>query len=149
LEGKQFADALAALAGIPEELLGDRLVSELRARIAEEAALEERRRRFDDFHRALGRARDAVMAGEPEAGRLLDELSSAFAAEPGAPELIQGLRELGQAQIRARELAAIRQQATELLQQKSFSAALTLLDDALRRFPRDPGLGQLKRSAEQ
>ena len=148
LAAKRFSEALAELAQIEQEQPGAADVAQLRERIEQAQAEHERVRRTERFNLAVTRTRETMLAGELDrAGRMLDHLFANFANEPGAAGVLPALREQLDAQIRAQQLASCREEARNLLQEKSYRRALDLLADALRRFPGDIDLEQMHRSA--
>lgn len=149
LAAKRFAEGLAVLDEIERQQPGAAGVAELRAEIQREQAEEGRRLRAERFNLALARTREAMQAGDLElAGRMVDHLFANFAAEPGAAEVLPGLRRQLNALIDAREIAQYQQKARDLLREKSFPEALALLAEALRKFRDDQGLERLNKMAE-
>ena len=150
LAAKSFAEAHAALDALEREQPGAAGVAELRARIDSEKAEDERRRRAERFNLALARTRETMQAGDLERAReMIDHLFAHFADEPGAGELLSGLRDRWQALKSAQEIASYRQQAQGLLRRKAFREAQELLTEGLHRFPEDTGLRRLNRSAAE
>jgi len=146
---KRFAEALAALDAIEREQPGAGGVPELRAEIQHEQAEEDRRLRAEKFNMALARTRDAMQGTDLEsAGQMLDHLCANFANEPGAADVLPGLRARLAALVRAKETTQYQQRVRALLKEKSFRAALDLLDEALHKFPEDAGLERLRKSAD-
>jgi len=147
---KRYADAVRALDELEREQPGAAGVAEIRSEIGRQQAEDERRQRAARFNLAVSRTREALEAGELErAGQMLDHLDANFASEPGAAEVLPGLREQWKSLVRGREIDGWRRRAGNLLNQKSFPEALSLLADALRRFPDDPGLARLNQSAAE
>jgi serine/threonine protein kinase len=149
LDGKSFPEALAVLDEIERQQPGASDVAKLREEIRDNQAEEGRRLRAERFNLALARTREAMQAGDLErAGPMLDHLIENFAADPGAAEVLPGLRHQFNALIRAREIAQYKQKARDLLSEQSLPEALALLDEGLRKFPDDTGLQRLRRLAE-
>ncbi|MGA3073046.1 MAG: protein kinase [Bryobacteraceae bacterium] len=148
MAAKRFAEALAILDEIERTLPGAG-VPELRAEIQQEQAEEDRRLRVEKFNLALARTREAMQEPDLErAGQMVDHLYATFADEPGAADVLPGLRARLAALIRAKETTQYQQKVRGLLKEKSFRAALDVLAEALRKFPDDAGLERLHKSAE-
>jgi hypothetical protein len=148
MAAKRFAEALAIL-------------DEIERRCREPAACRNSARRSSMNRRkrtaACGpknstwrlRTREAMQGPDLErAGQMVDHLYATFADEPGAADVLPGLRARLAALIRAKETAQYQQKVRGLLKEKSFRAALDLLAEALRKFPDDAGLERLRKSAE-
>jgi tetratricopeptide (TPR) repeat protein len=106
LAAKQFAEALAILDEIDREQPEASGVTDLRAEIQHKQAEEGRRLRTEEFNLALARTREAMQAGELElAGPMMDHLVGNFAAEPGAADVLPGLRQRLHALICTKEIA--------------------------------------------
>ena len=149
MAAKRFAEALAILDEIEKALPGTGGVPELRADIQHEQAEEDRRVRAEKFNLALARTREAMQQPDLErAGQMVEHLIASFSDEPGAADVLPGLRTRMAALIRAKETAQAQQKIRGLLKEKSFREALDLLAEALRKFPDDTGLERLRKSAE-
>ena len=149
MAAKCFSEALTILDEIETVLPGAGGVPELRADIQQEQAEEERRLRAEKFNEALARTREAMQELDLErAGQMVESLGANFADEPGAADVLPGLRARLAALIRAKETAQSQQRIRGLLKEKSFREALDLLAEALRKFPDDAGLERLRKSAE-
>lgn len=149
MAAKRYTEALAILDEIEKVMPGAGGVPELRADIQHELAEEDRRLRAEKFNLALARTREAMQDPDLErASQMVEHLCANFADEPGAADVLPGLRERMAALIRAKETAQTQQKIRALLKEKSFPEALRLLAEALRRFPGDAGLERLRKSAE-
>jgi serine/threonine-protein kinase len=149
MAAKRFAEALTILDEIERVLPGAAGVPELRAEIQHEQAEEDRRLRAEKFNLALARTREAMQEPDLErAGQMVDHLCANFNDEPGAADVLPGLRARLVALIRAKETTQYQQKVRGLLKEKSFREALDLLAEALRKFPDDAGLERLHKSAE-
>ncbi len=145
---RRFGEALAILDAVAKDAPDDGSIAELRALIQNEQAEEVRRVRHEKFNLAISRTRETLQAGDIDRARLmLDHLDANFASEPGAPGTLQELRRLLLAQMRDREIAGYQQSVRVLLSEKSFPEALTLLEEALGKFPGDAGLERSKEAA--
>ena len=145
---KRYADAVAALDELEREQPGAAGAAEVRSEIVRQKAEDDRRQRSARFNLAVSRTHEALEAGELDrASRMLDHLDANFASEPGAAEVLPGLRQQWKALVRDREIDGWRRRADELLNQNSLPEALSLLADALRRFPDDAALARLNQSA--
>src|SRR5262249_22974178 len=149
MAAKRFREALTILDEIETVQPGAGGVPELRADIQQEQAEEERRLRAEEFNLALARTREAMQERDLErAGQMVESLGDKFGDEPGAADVLSGLRARLTALIRAKEIAQSQQRVRGLLKEKSFREALDLLAEALRKFPDDAGLERLRKSAE-
>jgi serine/threonine-protein kinase len=149
MAAKRFREALTILDEIETVQPGAGGVPELRADIQQEQAEEERRLRAEEFNLALARTREAMQERDLErAGQMVESLGAKFGDEPGAADVLSGLRARLTALIRAKEIAQSQQRVRGLLKEKSFREALDLLAEALRKFPDDAGLERLRKSAE-
>ena len=142
-----YDDALSALGAADSD---SPPIAEMRARIQRERS-EQSRRRSAEFQHAISETRRAVQQHElSRAGDLLARLSTDFSAEPDGAALISQLRSELESAERAEALSAYIDQVREFMRQQWLPEALDLVDEALRRFPGDAALIELRESvAEQ
>ncbi|HTS31462.1 MAG TPA: protein kinase [Bryobacteraceae bacterium] len=139
LNARRFEDALAVLDEFEKQQPGLREVADLRVEIQERMAAT--------FRQALERTRQVLDVDDLErASLMIDFLFGHFLVVPGANDTLQDLRRQLIAKYRSREIAQYEWKAQTLVQTKAFSEALTLLAEALRKFPHDPGLEELQRT---
>ncbi len=149
LAARRFADALAALDTSESQLGGVEAFAALREEI-EAQEREERRIRAERFRLAIAKTDETMQAGDfPLARQMLDHLQTNFGTEPGAGEVLRGLRERLESLVRARDVVQLQEKARGLLRSESFREAVDLLSDALAKYPHEPALERLKQLAQE
>lgn len=148
LAQRRYDDALKIVAPLLEEKPVPERVNDVRLRIEQEKEQSERRRREERFSELVSSIRRALQARDSQAaGERLRELEAAPLPTSSAAAIVEQLRSEVGALLRAGEVGAFSEQARGLLGRKAFGEAIDLLDEALRRFPGDPGLERLRESA--
>jgi len=134
-EGR-FAEALPAAEAALREHPGDRTLTGLREQIRRGAGLQEAARLLSD-----GRAGEAL--------QLLENLAVDYPNDPELRKAMDRCREGLRDQERLQAIATITARVREMADRENFDGALSLIDDALLRWPRDSALTALRAGIEQ
>ena len=134
-EGR-FTEALPAAEAAVREYPGDRTLTGLREQIRRGAGLQEAARLLSE-----ARAGDAL--------QLLEKLAVDYPNDPELRKTMDRCREELRGQERLQAIAVISSRVREMADREDFDGALSVIDDALLRWPRDSALTALRASIEE
>jgi serine/threonine-protein kinase len=148
LADNRFESALAKLESLEAAYPGSQQIIELNARVRSRQIEEFRRERLDRLESGLAKARDLQREGQlQDAISVLESLLDELPGVPAIENLRTSLREEISAGERATGLEVILTEARTLLWSQHAQEAMTLLEEARKKYPSDSALERLLEAA--